>query len=197
MDGIRVVPGQYFDEETNNYYNYYRDYDPSTGRYIQSDPIGLAGGLNTYAYVGGNPLSFVDPFGLVKVCLYPEGANGLGHVGFGLPWDGGYTYGLYPTTNPVLSPGNILPDDHYFVSECIDYPSTQTQDQCMQKCRDDVRRNKEWYFLPTYSCYIFTHNCLNECGVTPWSIPSPFPNDAMYNSLNPSVGSGHGLGVSP
>jgi RHS repeat-associated protein len=63
-------PGQVFDKETNNHYNYYRDYDPSIGRYIESDPIGLAGGINTYAYVMGNPLSYVDSSGLKPGDLY-------------------------------------------------------------------------------------------------------------------------------
>jgi RHS repeat-associated protein len=58
------LPGQYVDKETNLHYNYYRDYDPSLGRYGQSDPIGLRGGLNTFWYAAGNPLSFNDPSGL-------------------------------------------------------------------------------------------------------------------------------------
>src|SRR6266850_1424379 len=56
--------GQYFDRETNLAYNYFRDYSPEVGRYIQSDPSGLRAGLNTYAYVGGSPLQWTDPYGL-------------------------------------------------------------------------------------------------------------------------------------
>ncbi len=56
-------PGQYFDRETNLHYNYFRYYEPETGRYVSPDPIGLEGGLNIYGYVEQNPLSLIDPTG--------------------------------------------------------------------------------------------------------------------------------------
>ena len=65
--GVRFdlrYPGQVADEETGLFYNHYRSYDPEQGRYVQADPIGLEGGWNRYAYVEGNPLSYIDPQGL-------------------------------------------------------------------------------------------------------------------------------------
>ena len=57
-------PGQYYDAETGLHYNYFRDYDPVTGKYIQPDPIGLKGGIDPYVYVGDDAPNFVDPSGL-------------------------------------------------------------------------------------------------------------------------------------
>ncbi|MGE0109039.1 MAG: RHS repeat-associated core domain-containing protein [Bdellovibrionales bacterium] len=63
-------PGQTYDAETGFFYNLNRYYDPATGRYTRPDPIGLAGGMNPYAYVGGNPVTNVDPSGLVEIDFF-------------------------------------------------------------------------------------------------------------------------------
>lgn len=70
-DGVSLqfdmrFPGQRYDSATGLNYNYFRDYESATGRYVQSDPIGLAAGPSTYAYVDLSPLGYIDPLGLVK-----------------------------------------------------------------------------------------------------------------------------------
>lgn len=65
--------GQYYDRETRLHHNYFRNYNPTLGRYIEGDPIGLAGGMNIYTYANGNPLSSVDRDGLVPMECLPGG----------------------------------------------------------------------------------------------------------------------------
>jgi RHS repeat-associated protein len=62
-------PGQYYDQETGLHYNYFRYYNPQTGRYITPDPIGLEGGINLFTYVAGNAVNFVDPLGLFMLSI--------------------------------------------------------------------------------------------------------------------------------
>ena len=76
-DGKKVIlnlrfPGQYYDSESGLHYNWNRYYDPKTGRYITSDPIGLFGGSNTYLYGSANPNTFIDPLGLLAQGIWIE-----------------------------------------------------------------------------------------------------------------------------
>ncbi len=75
IDNNLRFAGQYYDEETGLHYNYFRYYDPSLGRYLRADPIGLNGGINPYVYTSNNPVNLVDPYGLQLVLVNPGGGS--------------------------------------------------------------------------------------------------------------------------
>ena len=70
-------PGQYYDVESGLHYNYFRTYDPSIGRYIESDPAGMIGGTNTFWYVMNRPIELADKFGLFPIDDDPFGSEPL------------------------------------------------------------------------------------------------------------------------
>jgi RHS repeat-associated protein len=74
------LPGQYFDAESNYWYNVNRYYVPAIGRYLQADPVGLAGGLNPYVYVYNNPVNIIDRDGKNPLLIIAGGAA-VGGVG--------------------------------------------------------------------------------------------------------------------
>ncbi len=99
-------PGQYADSETGLYYNWNRFYNPETGRYISTDPMGISSGINLYGYAGASPVNYIDPTGLVceetekrtiRNDLMYTGATGM--IGFG---------GLVATGFGMLVSGGVL-----------------------------------------------------------------------------------------
>ena len=139
-------PGQYYDAEMGLHYNYFRDYEPVTGRYIQSDSIGLQGGANTYRYANTSPIVYQDPDGNAAVagaavCFIP----GVGWVSCAAAAVGTAAVGIV-----CYATGTCQWIVDKIVDMCSDEPDcARIRQQCIQGCSDFVlqkprRKRTDW-----------------------------------------------------
>jgi RHS repeat-associated protein len=179
-------PGQLYDGHAGLNQNYFRDYDPAIGRYVQSDPIGLTGGINTFSYVASNPMSLIDPRGL-EILMCSRKAQGwlfeAVDANHGYLWDtrtnkscGAHGSSGRGMENPIeLGPGPGK-------DNCNAVPrSSGLEDQIMSCCKE---KGKE-AFVPTISdCQERQRDCVQEAGLispgTPGGYFGPPCNTCSY-----------------
>jgi RHS repeat-associated protein len=179
-------PGQYFDEETNNYYNYFRDYDPSTGRYLEPDPTGNNSDLNIYRYGLSNPTKYLDRNG-----LSPEGAGVAPDFS---PCD--YYRNKGKTCSYHKQAEGICRGNDWrvtgFVYSC-NFGVSESQWNCIRRClvaedakasndmkcttppRDSLECTSEDNCVKRSCIDDYHRTCFEKCGVRPMCYPGQYP----------------------
>ena len=156
-------PGQIYDAQTQLSYNYHRDYNPDTGRYVQSDPIGLEGGLTTYGYVKGNPLSFMDPLGLETMVTVWQpvgfGSSSFGHVSTNI---NGTTYSWGPGGMTTLPTSEYLEKNGFRDGMAVGIDLTPQQEQDVKVC---LSSDQGSYSVTQNNCGSPIQNCLQKIGI--------------------------------
>jgi RHS repeat-associated protein len=167
-------PGQQYDAATGLHYNYFRDYEPGTGRYVESDPIGLRGGMSTYGYSLAQPLKRIDEKGLQSyICTRPaRGLPGVQHqfscttTPSGEPICAGQAPACGPLMAVVGCPGTDS-GETFNPSQCrqIAPPNTCFQD-CLMREYNAKRPNYVWPDRPFFSdCFEWVEDIWFKCSV--------------------------------
>jgi RHS repeat-associated protein len=172
-------PGQYHDAESGLHYNHFRDYDPQTGRYVESDPVGLDGGINTHAYAGGHPLTRIDPLGLYEMC----------HRNVQGPIPGRHCYMRYDDGSTTsYGPDGVGPDpDKDQKGTVCTEPQEPEKDDCIKEAMQQCEG--ENYSFTKFNCCHCAEEAMKECnaGIPPsgwpnWPInPGAQPGEPGYN----------------
>jgi RHS repeat-associated protein len=159
--------GEYYDAESGLNSNGYRTREPATWRFLQSDPMGVAGGISTYAAVGNNPLSYIDPLGLATVVLVggPAGWNVAGHVAIGFTGQGVYSYGTSDAfgsnvTNYLASQAAYRSTTAYILN------TTPEQEQAMMNyIASNYSKPGQYSVLRNHDCASMVNGAMSKAGI--------------------------------